>query len=145
VRFLIVGGYAVAFHGRPRATKDLDVWVEASPENAPRPRAAFCGPLADRRTTNTTVDFETRKLLSSLCDPKTALAPDDPRYVDLDAAGARGASFGDGLASRIELSDRPVMQLVTATPGAGLSTELRRVAARLARADLSGARLTAPI
>lgn len=36
VRFLIVGGYAVAFHGRPRATKDLDVWVEASPENARR-------------------------------------------------------------------------------------------------------------
>jgi hypothetical protein len=33
-RFLIVGGYAVAVHGRPRATKDLDVWVEASPENA---------------------------------------------------------------------------------------------------------------
>lgn len=36
VRFMIVGGYAVAFHGRPRATKDLDVWVEASKENAPR-------------------------------------------------------------------------------------------------------------
>ena len=35
-RYLIVGGYAVAVHGRPRATKDLDVWVEASQENAPR-------------------------------------------------------------------------------------------------------------
>jgi hypothetical protein len=34
-RFLIAGGYAVAAHGRPRATKDLDMWVEASPENAP--------------------------------------------------------------------------------------------------------------
>jgi hypothetical protein len=30
-RFLVVGGYAVALHGRPRATKDLDVWVEATP------------------------------------------------------------------------------------------------------------------
>ena len=28
VRYLIVGGYAVAFHGHPRYTKDLDVWVE---------------------------------------------------------------------------------------------------------------------
>ena len=35
-RFLIVGGYAVAFHGRPRATKDLDVWVDATKDNAPR-------------------------------------------------------------------------------------------------------------
>jgi hypothetical protein len=36
VRFLIVGGYAVGVHGHPRATKDLDVWVEASSENAVR-------------------------------------------------------------------------------------------------------------
>jgi predicted nucleotidyltransferase len=36
VRFLVVGAYAVGVHGRPRATKDLDVWVEASAENAPK-------------------------------------------------------------------------------------------------------------
>lgn len=36
VRFLIVGAYALALHGRPRATGDLDVWVEATPENAAR-------------------------------------------------------------------------------------------------------------
>jgi len=36
VRYLIIGGYAVAFHGYPRATKDLDLWLEASPENAGR-------------------------------------------------------------------------------------------------------------
>lgn len=35
-RFLVVGAYAVGVHGWPRATKDLDVWVEASSENAPR-------------------------------------------------------------------------------------------------------------
>jgi hypothetical protein len=35
-RFLIVGGYAVGIHGYPRATKDLDVWLEASDQNAPR-------------------------------------------------------------------------------------------------------------
>lgn len=34
VRYLIVGGYAVAFHGYPRYTKDLDIWIELSPENA---------------------------------------------------------------------------------------------------------------
>ncbi len=34
VRYLVVGGYAVAFHGYPRYTKDLDVWIELSPGNA---------------------------------------------------------------------------------------------------------------
>jgi hypothetical protein len=36
VRFLIVGTYALALHGRPRATGALDVWVDATPENAAR-------------------------------------------------------------------------------------------------------------
>jgi len=36
VRFLIVGSYALAAHGYPRATKDLDVWVLLDPENAER-------------------------------------------------------------------------------------------------------------
>jgi predicted nucleotidyltransferase len=34
VRYLIVGGYAVALHGHPRYTKDLDVWIESNQENA---------------------------------------------------------------------------------------------------------------
>lgn len=36
VRFLVVGGYAVVHHSRPRYTGDLDIWVEASLENATR-------------------------------------------------------------------------------------------------------------
>jgi hypothetical protein len=50
VRFLIVGAYALAHHGRPRATGDLDVWVDATVENAPRVMralAAFGAPLSD--------------------------------------------------------------------------------------------------
>jgi hypothetical protein len=34
VRYLVVGGYAVAFHGYPRYTQDIDIWVQASPQNA---------------------------------------------------------------------------------------------------------------
>ena len=34
VKYLVVGGYAVAFHGHPRYTKDLDVWVQLAPDNA---------------------------------------------------------------------------------------------------------------
>lgn len=50
VRFLVVGAYALAHHGRPRATGDLDVWVDPTPVNAPRVIQALAGfgaPMAD--------------------------------------------------------------------------------------------------
>jgi hypothetical protein len=50
VRFLIVGAYALALHGRPRATGDLDVWIDPTAENAARVMkalAAFGAPLAE--------------------------------------------------------------------------------------------------
>lgn len=34
VRFLLVGAYALAAHGYPRATMDIDIWVMPSPDNA---------------------------------------------------------------------------------------------------------------
>jgi hypothetical protein len=34
VKYLLVGGLAVAYHGYPRYTKDIDFWVWANPENA---------------------------------------------------------------------------------------------------------------
>ena len=34
VRYLVVGAYAVAAHGYPRNTGDIDIWIERSPENA---------------------------------------------------------------------------------------------------------------
>jgi hypothetical protein len=36
VEFLVVGAYALAVHGFPRATGDLDIWVRNDPENAQR-------------------------------------------------------------------------------------------------------------
>ena len=36
VLYLVVGGYAVAFHGHPRYTKDIDIWFDKSPENVAR-------------------------------------------------------------------------------------------------------------
>jgi Nucleotidyltransferase of unknown function (DUF6036) len=41
VRYLIVGGYAVGFHARPRATKDVDFLVDSSVVNARRTRRAL--------------------------------------------------------------------------------------------------------
>lgn len=36
LRFMVVGGYAVVHHSRPRYTGDLDLWVDSSAENAER-------------------------------------------------------------------------------------------------------------
>lgn len=36
VEYLVVGGYAVAFHGRPRATKDIDILLDGRGENLDR-------------------------------------------------------------------------------------------------------------
>jgi hypothetical protein len=48
VRFLLVGAYALAAHGYPRATMDIDIWVVPSPQNAdavPRALRRFGAPL----------------------------------------------------------------------------------------------------
>jgi hypothetical protein len=34
VRFILVGAYALAAHGYPRATMDMDIWIMPSPDNA---------------------------------------------------------------------------------------------------------------
>lgn len=50
VEFLVVGAHALAAHGAPRATGDLDIWIRATPENAARVLAAlakFGAPLLD--------------------------------------------------------------------------------------------------
>ena len=41
VEYLLVGAQALAVHGVPRATGDLDLWVRATPENASRVLAAL--------------------------------------------------------------------------------------------------------
>lgn len=38
--FMLIGGYAVAFHGFPRNTGDLDIWVRPTAANAERVEAA---------------------------------------------------------------------------------------------------------
>ena len=34
VEYLLIGGFAVGYHGYPRATGDMDIWIAVSPENA---------------------------------------------------------------------------------------------------------------
>ena len=49
-RFLLVGAHALAAHGYPRATVDIDIWIDRSPENAERvwhALAEFGAPLQE--------------------------------------------------------------------------------------------------
>ncbi len=36
VEYLLIGGYAVGYHGYPRATGDIDIWIARNPTNAQR-------------------------------------------------------------------------------------------------------------
>ena len=69
VRFLVVGAYAVVYHTEPRYTKDLDLWVEASSENAARVWQAlvqFGAPLRACKPE----DFANPKLVYQIgCEP----------------------------------------------------------------------------
>jgi hypothetical protein len=41
VRYLIVGGLAFIYHAKPRYTKDMDLWIDFTPENVGRANAAL--------------------------------------------------------------------------------------------------------
>jgi predicted nucleotidyltransferase len=59
--FVLIGGWAMAVHGRPRATEDLDVLVRASPDNSARVVAAlatFGAPLGPHGVDATTFERE---------------------------------------------------------------------------------------
>lgn len=43
VKYLLIGGYAVGYHGYPRATADMDIWVAISKENARKITEAIRG------------------------------------------------------------------------------------------------------
>ncbi len=89
-RFLIVGAYAVTFHSRPRATGDLDVWVEASPANASRVVLAlksFGAPLRDV----TEADLATPGLVYQIGVP--------PRRIDI-LTSLTGVEFDVAWANR---------------------------------------------
>jgi hypothetical protein len=41
VEYLVIGGYAVGYHGYPRATADMDIWIAVHPPNADKIVAAL--------------------------------------------------------------------------------------------------------
>ena len=89
-RFLIVGAYALAHHGRPRATGDLDVWVDATPDNASRvisALVAFGAPMEHLSE----VDFASPGAVVQLGVP--------PGRIDL-LTSLTGLTFGEAWTTR---------------------------------------------
>jgi hypothetical protein len=93
-RFLIVGAYAVSFHAEPRATGDLDIWVEATPANAERVMAAlrsFGAPLHDL----TIADLANPDVVFQIGVP--------PRRIDI-LTSITGVKFDEAWGDRAEVT-----------------------------------------
>ena len=91
VRYLVVGGYAVMKYTEPRYTKDLDIWVEASPKNARavfRALRRFEAPLANL----TEADFAKEGFCYQMGRP--------PARVDI-LMSIKGVQFADAWSNRV--------------------------------------------
>jgi hypothetical protein len=105
--FVVIGGHAVAFHGHPRATKDLDVLVRATPANAVRvfrALASFGAPLqafdVDER------DFSTYEGVLQIGVP--------PRRIDI-LNRADGISFDEATGSATPSRSRAALSRSSAS------------------------------
>jgi hypothetical protein len=91
VKFLLVGAYALAAHGYPRATMDIDIWIMPSPENAVavmRALKRFGAPLQALSAS----DFQTEGVIFQI-----GVAP---RRIDIITA-VDGLTFDDAFAHSI--------------------------------------------
>ena len=91
--FLIVGAYALAAHGHPRATGDIDIWIQASEENAKRVWRAlmrFGCPLFDLKLD----DLKTPDLIFQIGV--------EPRRIDI-VTSITGVEFDEAWPDRKEI------------------------------------------
>ena len=95
VRFLVVGAHALAAHGIPRGTQDLDVWIERTEENAARvwrALASFGAPLDS-------VDLGPADLVSRNTVLQLGVPPN---RIDLLTSISGVAEFADAWGRRLE-------------------------------------------
>lgn len=79
------------------------------------------------------MDKATKKHLIWACKPDEPIPPSDPRHVDFDAGGLRGRPWRERVAEVIEFAQGPTAQGVTGLRGSGKTTELKQLAAEMAR------------
>jgi hypothetical protein len=114
VRYLIVGGLAFIYHAKPRYTKDMDLWVEFTPENVAAANAAIA-------------EFGSPALLSADRDDEVlqlGIAPDRIdfflrmgalRFADVWPRRIEGA-YGDVVANWIDLDSLLAIKSAIDTP-----------------------------
>ena len=98
--FLIVGAHALAVHGKPRATGDLDIWVRPTVQNAARVYRAlveFGAPLHGI----TVADFATPHTVYQIGLP--------PSRIDI-LTGIDGVTFDEAWPRRVQVS-QPGLEL----------------------------------
>jgi predicted nucleotidyltransferase len=92
VKYVIVGGYAVGYHGYPRSTGDMDVWVDSTEENADRLVQALKA-----------FGFDVPKLDSDLfVDPDRVVRMGHPPLRIEILTSVTGVSFEECYSSRVE-------------------------------------------
>lgn len=121
----------------PKVRGDRRFRVRRSPAASNVCRIVDLGSPAVHANHEGTVDRATRRRLYNLCDPAQPLEAADPRYAVLDEAGA----WVDDIRRRIELSDRPVCELLAAPVGAGVTTEVARLSQRLSEEGIQVVRI----
>jgi hypothetical protein len=147
VRYLIVGAYAVGFHGRPRATKDIDVLIDRAPANARRARACLVSFLGGPVRNITEAKLRNPRTLIVLGVPPVridVLTSIDgvPSFAGAWKRRAEGR-YGNAPAHFISLSDLIVAKAASGRPQdlADLDV-LERIAQRRAQADAKRRRST---
>ena len=93
-RFLVVGAHALAVHGYPRATVDLDIWIQSTPDNARRVWQALAGfgaPLDDLDVTES--DLTRPNVVAQFGLP--------PNRIDI-LTGISGLTFEAAWPNRVE-------------------------------------------
>ncbi len=114
VKFLLVGAYAMAAQGYPRATMDIDIWIQPCPKNAAAVRRAlnsFGASLLDISRK----DLETENMVFRVGE--------DPRRIDIITT-ASGLEFEETFANSvafdiegIEIHIPSLADLIRATSG----------------------------
>lgn len=94
VDFMLVGGYAVALHGWPRTTFDIDFWIMANPDNAKavmRAIKAFGAPLMEL----TEEDFHKPGMVFQIGN--------EPQRIDIISA-VDGLDYADAVGRAVKMN-----------------------------------------
>ena len=106
VSYVLVGGVAVIFHGLPRATEDVDIFIKMEPGNIERLRAALMSVYNDPSIT----EISLAELQSY---PVIRYGTPDGFYIDILSRLGQAVTFEDLDAETIEVVDGVKLQVAT--------------------------------